>query len=59
MASLTVTSGPHEGDYYPLGRRTLVIGRDEGCPAQIVDDQVSRKHAQVSVITQTQPRSIS
>lgn len=47
MASLTVTTGPHAGDYYPLGRRTLVIGRDEGCPAQIVDDQVSRKHAQV------------
>lgn len=47
MASLTITTGPHAGDYYPLGRRTLVIGRDEGCPAQIVDDQVSRKHAQV------------
>ncbi|MBE7455072.1 MAG: FHA domain-containing protein [Planctomycetia bacterium] len=47
MASLTITTGPHAGDYYPLGRRTLVIGRDEGCPAQIVDDQISRKHAQV------------
>jgi len=47
MASLIVTSGPNEGDYYPLAKRTLVIGRDEGCPVQLVDDQVSRKHLQI------------
>lgn len=47
MPSLTVTSGPRVGDYYPLGRATLVIGRDEGCMAQIVDEQISRKHAQI------------
>lgn len=47
MASLTVIAGSNTGDYYPLGRRTLVIGRDEGCLAQIVDQQVSRKHAQI------------
>ena len=28
MASIIVVSGPNEGDYYPLGRRTMVIGRD-------------------------------
>ncbi|MHC4910544.1 MAG: FHA domain-containing protein [Planctomycetota bacterium] len=47
MASLIIIAGPNEGDYYPLGRRTMVVGRDEGCPIQIVDDLVSRKHMQV------------
>jgi pSer/pThr/pTyr-binding forkhead associated (FHA) protein len=32
-----------------LGSRTLVVGRDEGCPIQIIDDRVSRKHVQIRV----------
>ncbi len=47
MASITVVSGPAEGDYYPLGQRTLVIGRDEAVPIQVPDELVSRKHAQL------------
>ena len=47
MASILVVSGPNEGDYYPLGSRAVVIGRDEGCSIQIVDDSVSRRHVQV------------
>lgn len=47
MASLTIIAGSNAGDYYPLGKCTLVIGRDEGCLAQVVDQQVSRKHAQI------------
>lgn len=47
MASIIIISGPNEGDYYPLGTRTTVIGRDEGCPIQIVDELVSRKHVQI------------
>ena len=47
MASIIITSGPNEGDYYPLGKRTMVAGRDEACPIQIVDELVSRKHLQV------------
>ena len=47
MASLIVTNGPKKGDYYPLGRRTTVIGRDEAVPIQIVDSHVSRKHMQI------------
>ena len=47
MASLLIVAGPNEGDYYPLGKRTMVVGRDEGCPIQILDDLVSRKHAQI------------
>ncbi len=47
MASLIVTSGKQEGDYYPLGRRTNVIGRDEALFIQILDHMVSRKHLQI------------
>ncbi|MBL1217387.1 MAG: FHA domain-containing protein [Planctomycetes bacterium] len=47
MPSLVVVSGPNEGAYYPMGQRTVVIGRDESCPIQIVDDLVSRKHVQI------------
>jgi pSer/pThr/pTyr-binding forkhead associated (FHA) protein len=47
MASVIVTSGKQEGDYYPLGHRTNVIGRDEALPIQILDHMVSRKHLQI------------
>ncbi len=47
MASVIVTNGKHEGDYYPLGHRTNVIGRDEALPIQILDNMVSRKHLQI------------
>lgn len=47
MASLLCVSGPSEGLYCPLGKRVVVVGRDEGVPMQIVDDRVSRKHIQV------------
>jgi pSer/pThr/pTyr-binding forkhead associated (FHA) protein len=40
-------SGDQKGDYYPLGRRTNVIGRDEGAPIQILDEHISRKHMQI------------
>lgn len=47
MASILVVSGPSEGLYCPLGKRTTVIGRDEGCTLQVVDERVSRKHIQI------------
>ena len=47
MASIIVTTGPQKGDYYPLGRRTNVIGRDEALPIQILDESISRKHLQI------------
>jgi len=47
MASIIVVSGPNTGDYYPVGKRTIVIGRDESCPVQITDDRASRKHFQI------------
>jgi len=47
MASIIVITGPQEGDYYPLGHRTNVIGRDEALPIQILDERVSRKHMRI------------
>jgi pSer/pThr/pTyr-binding forkhead associated (FHA) protein len=47
MASLIVTNGKQEGDFYPLGHRTNVVGRDEALPIQILDNMVSRKHLQI------------
>jgi pSer/pThr/pTyr-binding forkhead associated (FHA) protein len=47
MASLIVLNGPQKDNYYPLGRRTNVIGRDEALMIQILDERVSRKHLQI------------
>ena len=47
MASIIVMNGPKEGEYYPLGHRTNVIGRDEALPIQILDDRISRKHMKI------------
>jgi pSer/pThr/pTyr-binding forkhead associated (FHA) protein len=54
MASLIITTGKQQGDYYPLGRRTNVIGRDEALPIQILDNMVSRKHLQIRFEPSTQ-----
>ena len=47
MASLFIISGDQKGDYYPIGVRTNVVGRDEALPIQVLDDLVSRKHLQI------------
>ena len=47
MASITVVAGESTGDYYPLAKRTMVIGRDEALPIQVRDELVSRKHIQI------------
>jgi pSer/pThr/pTyr-binding forkhead associated (FHA) protein len=48
MASLIVLDGSQKDCYYPLGRRTNVIGRDEALMIQILDERISRKHLQIS-----------
>jgi pSer/pThr/pTyr-binding forkhead associated (FHA) protein len=47
MASIIVLTGKQKDDYYPLGHRTNVIGRDEALPVQILDKKVSRKHMKI------------
>jgi pSer/pThr/pTyr-binding forkhead associated (FHA) protein len=47
MASIIVITGNQKGDYYPLGHRTNVLGRDPALPIQILDELVSRKHLHI------------
>ena len=54
MASIFIMSGPRKGDYYPLGQRTNVIGRDEALLIQILDEHISRKHMQIHFDTSRQ-----
>jgi len=53
MASIIVMTGAQKDDYYPLGRRTNVIGRSESLPIQILDDRISRKHLKIRFDTDT------
>jgi adenylate cyclase len=48
MASLIVLDGSQKDSYYPLGRRTSVIGRDEALLIQVLDERISRKHLQIT-----------
>lgn len=48
MASILIVSGPHEGQYHPLRRRTVIIGRDDGSTIQLVDSLVSRSHVEIA-----------
>jgi len=47
MASIIITTGEQQGNYYPLGKRTTVVGRDEVLFVQVLDSKVSRKHMQI------------
>ncbi len=47
MAFLLVVTGKNEGDFHPLPRQSVTIGRSETCTIQIVDDEVSREHIKI------------
>ena len=47
MASIIITTGHQKGNYYPLGQRTNVVGRDEALPIQILDNRISRRHVKI------------
>lgn len=44
MATVFIASGPMDGRWFPLKKKSLVFGRDEGLLAQIPDSGISRKH---------------
>lgn len=46
MASIIIMSGS-KNDYYTLAQATIVIGRSETLPVQVLDEYVSRKHLQI------------
>jgi pSer/pThr/pTyr-binding forkhead associated (FHA) protein len=48
MASIYITDGPNDGDYYPLEEdRTYVVGRGDA-DILVVDEQVSKAHLQIT-----------
>ena len=47
MATLFIASGDYDGRYFPIRKKTLVVGRDEGVLAQVVDPMISRKHLMI------------
>ncbi len=50
MACLVVTEGPAAGQYLALERHPLIlVGRDDQCTFQLLDEQVSRRHLQVKL----------
>ena len=48
MGTILVVAGRDRGSYYPLPEPSTVIGRDESCDIQIVDEMISRRHTQIS-----------
>ena len=47
MASIIVKTGEQDGDFYPLGRRSRVIGRADILPVQINGESFLHKHVQI------------
>lgn len=48
MASILVVSGKSSGYYLELSQeKVTVVGREEGCDVQVLDDMVSRRHMTV------------
>ncbi len=48
MACLFITEGPAKGQIFALESHPLVlIGRDDECSFQILDERVSRRHLQI------------
>ncbi len=48
MASLLIGTSDQQERYFPLeSHRLVMIGRDDECTVQVLDDQVSRRHLQI------------
>ncbi len=48
MGTLLVVTGRDRGSYYPLESDVVIVGRDDTCDIQIVDEMISRRHMQIS-----------
>jgi pSer/pThr/pTyr-binding forkhead associated (FHA) protein len=44
---LEILSGDREGEFFPITRKTVTIGRDPQCDLHLPDPYISRKHCQV------------
>lgn len=48
MAAIIIRAGYNQGATFKLGKRALTIGRDPGNLIQLVDENVSRRHAMIT-----------
>ena len=48
MGTILVVAGRDRGGYYRLETDAVVIGRDDTCDIQIVDEMISRRHMQIT-----------
>lgn len=48
MSSILVVSGKSSGLYIVLEGQVIVVGRDEKCDVQILDEMVSRRHLELA-----------
>ncbi len=59
MGTILVVAGRDRGGYYQLEADAIVIGRDDTCDIQIVDEMISRRHMQISCKGEPQSRTYS
>lgn len=48
MGTILVVAGRDRGGYYRLETDAVVIGRDDTCDIQIVDEMISRRHMRIT-----------
>ncbi len=59
MGTILVVAGRDRGGYYQLEADAIVIGRDDTCDIQIVDEMISRRHMQISCKGEPESRTYS
>ena len=47
MPVIIVLTGSNNGDYQPIEKKPIIVGRDTSCDFQLVDPTVSRRHLQL------------
>ncbi len=49
MPVIIVLTGSNNGDYQPIEKKPIIVGRDMSCEFQLVDPTVSRRHLQLQL----------
>ncbi len=49
MPVIIVLTGSNNGDYQPIEKKPIIVGRDMSCDFQLVDPTVSRLHLQLQL----------
>ncbi len=49
MPVIIVLTGSNNGDYQPIEKKPIIVGRDMNCDFQLVDPTVSRRHLQLQL----------